>query len=241
MDKKKKTISIVLGGILVILVILGTAFLFLHDKKEVVSKDAVKFKEEYEALNGKKAYGDAVYQTLDIDEKNKVVYDDLQGACEFLKNGTGIVYFGFPNCPWCRGILPTLLDVVEDSSLDKLYYVDMTDKRDTFEVEDKKAVKTKDASEEYYDLLEILDEYLDKYIIEEDDKEYDTKEKRIYVPLVVAVKDGKVMDAVTSPVKLDEGQTAFDKLTDKQKEDLKKLFEGMVDKTQDVGVCDEHC
>lgn len=241
MDKKKKTISIVLGGILVILVILGTAFLFLHDKKEVVSKDAVKFKEEYEALNGKKTYGDAVYQTLDIDEKNKVVYDDLKGAREFLKNGTGIIYFGFPNCPWCRGILPTLLDVVEDSSLDKLYYVDMTDKRDTFEVEDKKAVKTKDASEEYYDLLEILDEYLDKYIIEEDDKEYDTKEKRIYVPLVVAVKDGKVMDAVTSPVKLDEGQTAFDKLTDKQKDDLKKLFEGMVDKTQDAGVCDEHC
>ncbi len=239
MDKKRITVVVV--ALLVLVLVVAGAF-FAINKKETRETDALKFKREYEALNGEKAHGENVYQTLDISEKNKVKYASLKDAVEFLENDTGIIYFGFPNCPWCRGILPTLLDVVEKSDLDKILYVNMTDKRDTFEVKDDEAVKTKDASEEYYRILEILDEYLDEYTVTDGvvDKAYKTGEKRVYVPLVVAVKDGEVKDAVTSPVKLNEGQTAYDELTAKQKEDLETLFKGMLDKTEDA-VCDGHC
>ncbi len=239
MDKKKILIVILF---VVVVVAAGFGIYLCSDKKDSVETDAMKFKREYEALNGETAYGDSVYQTLDLDENNKVNYADLNEAVEFLEEGTGIIYFGFPNCPWCRGILPTLLDVVQESKLDKILYVDMTEKRDTFVVEDKKAVKTKDASEEYYKLLDILDEYLDEYTVKEEgsEKEYKTGEKRMYVPLVAVVKDGVVKEAVTSPVKLEKNQTAFDALSKKQIEDLEKLFKEMIKKTEDA-VCDGHC
>lgn len=239
MDKKKVT-TIVIA--VLILAIVGVGIFFATRKSETGESDALKFKREYEALNGEKASGDNVYQTLDISETNKVKYVDLNKTVEFLEKGTGLIYFGFPNCPWCRGMLPTLLDTVESSYLDSISYVDMTNKRDVFEVKDGKAVKTVDASDEYYRILEILDEYLDDYTIKDNstDKVYKTEEKRMYLPLVVAVKDGRVEHAVTSPVKLEDGQTAFDELTDKQAENLKDMFKDMIKKTE-TAVCDEHC
>lgn len=239
MDKRRITVVVVA---ILALALVGVGIFFAMNKKDTVETDALKFKREYEALNGEKARGESVYQTLDISENNKVKYANLKETVEFLEKDTGIIYFGFPNCPWCRGILPTLLNVVEKSSLDKILYVDMTDKRDTFEVKDDEAVKTKDADREYYRILEILDEYLDEYTVTDGvvDKAYKTNEKRVYVPLVVVVKDGEIKDAVTSPVELEEGQTAYDELTIKQKENLEALFEGMLDKIEDA-VCDGHC
>jgi len=206
--------------------------------------DGAKFKKEYEALNGEKASGDYKYQKLKIDKKNKIKYISLEEAHDIIENKTGLIYFGFPNCPWCRGMLPSLLKVSDCSCLEKIYYVDMTDKRDEYEVKDGKAVLKKEASQEYYDLLELLDKHLMEYTVKDSDGiEYETGEKRIYVPLVVAVNNGIVKD-VYDGIDLDENQSPYDELTSTQKSELEVIFNNLIEsvtENEEKNVCDEHC
>ena len=57
--------------------------------------DAIKFKEEYESLNGEKGYGDNVNPEVKISKKNVVKYADADRLIDILDNGTGIIYFGY--------------------------------------------------------------------------------------------------------------------------------------------------
>ena len=40
-----------------------------------------------------------------------------------ILDGTGIIYFGFPECPWCRNAVPVLLDAAEEVGIEKIYYI----------------------------------------------------------------------------------------------------------------------
>lgn len=240
LNLKIKKKYIIFGGITLIVL----ALLLLLWTVTANSKDGAKFKREYEAYNGEKSSSGKKYQTLKIDRKNKVKYSDLKSVNEIIENGTGLIYFGFPNCPWCRGMLPTLLDVLDCSCLDELLYVNMSDLRDEFKVVDGKAKETKEASREYYDLLKLLDDHLDDYIVEDKDGfEYETGEKRVYVPLVVAVKNGEIIRAFDG-IDLEKGASPYDELTKIQKSELEAIFSDMVaeiSKVDTANVCDEHC
>lgn len=207
------------------------------------SSDGAKFKREYEKLNGQEASSGKKYQTLKIDKNNKVKYYTMEEAVELLISGTGIVYFGMPDCPWCRGMVPVLLDKIGCSCLENLYYVDMQDKRNTYEIKDGEPTETKKADEAYYQLLEILDESLENYSIKDDDGvEHILQEKRMYLPLVVAVKDGRIVGTHTDSVELDEGQSSYDELTDVQKSELGVIYSNMIDSLKEENLtCDEHC
>ena len=37
---------------------------------------------------------------------NVFVYRSLDEINKILENGTGVVYLGFPECPWCKGYIP---------------------------------------------------------------------------------------------------------------------------------------
>ena len=56
-------------------------------------------------------------------------------------NETFVVYFGFADCPWCRSVLPTLLDVADDLKIDKIYYVDVKEIRNKLDVDDEGNVR----------------------------------------------------------------------------------------------------
>ena len=192
--------------------------------------DAARFKREYESYNNKKASDDHKYQKLKIKKKNKIKYINLEEAVDIIKNGTGLIYFGFPNCPYCRSIVPTLLNKVEKSDLKELYYLDMTDLRDTYEVQDERAICTKLGDDLYYELLSILDNYLEDYVVtDENGIEYDAGEKRVYVPLVVAVQDGFIMDTHSNSVDLNESQSPYDPLTKNQLDELGVIFQNLID------------
>ena len=82
--------------------------------------DAEKFKEEYESINNKEIYGNKARE-LNIDKNNNIVYKSDEEIVQMIKNKeTFVVYFGFPKCPWCRSVLPSLLDVSSDLGLEKL-------------------------------------------------------------------------------------------------------------------------
>lgn len=209
---------------------------------DISKTDAAKFKKEYETLNGEKSPSGDRYQKLKISINNKVKYSNIEEAIEVLKGETALIYFGFSNCPWCRGMLPVLLDELDNSNLEEMLYVDMTDKRDEYKVSDGVIIEEKGASEDYYKLMNVLKKYLDDYLVKDSyGIEYEVGEKRLYVPLVVAVKEG-VIQGVYNGIEYPEDQSPYSELTPLQKEEMQVIFTGLIESISETStICDEHC
>lgn len=202
--------------------------------------DAIKFKEEYESLNGEKGYGDNINPEVKISKKNVVKYVDADKVIDILDNGTGIIYFGYPSCPWCRNAVPVLLEAAEELNVKDIYYMNLKDERDTIEVmEDGTLKTTKEGSEDYKKLLERLDSILDEYVLGDlNGNEVKTGEKRIFVPLVVFVRDGKIVgfhaDTVSSQT------NPYVALNEDQKNELLDIYIDLIHKVLN-DVCDSSC
>ena len=75
--------------------------------------------------------------------------------------------------------------------------------------------------------MNLLDEVLSKEtykITDSDGNVYDTNEKRIYIPFVIAVKNGKILNNHISTVELNDNQNEYSYLTDEQKNELFKIY-----------------
>ena len=191
---KKRSILVIIALVL-LLVITGCDY----EKKDKIS-DALKFKNEYESINGDKtSYGDYSVRTLDIPEDNPIVYADANDIITMMDNNdTFVVYFGFNSCPWCRSVLPTLLEVAEELNIKKIYYVDVKEIRDQMKIDDDgNAILVKEGSEGYIGLLNRLDSVLEDYTLEYDGKEVSTGKKRIYAPNVVSIVNGEAKQLET--------------------------------------------
>ena len=71
--------------------------------------DSIKFKEEYESLNGKK-YKNKKIRDVKIEKDNPFVYKTAEEIVDLIENGESfIVYFGFSKCPWCRSMIETFI------------------------------------------------------------------------------------------------------------------------------------
>lgn len=217
-NNKYKTILMILS---LVAILIFSCFLFLKEnKKEEPEKketDALKIKEEYEMLNDTYAYGNLKYPKVSLEEDNPFVYASEKKIVETLEKGTGLIYLGFSKCPWCRNAI----NVLQYVNIDEILYLDMTDKRDAYEMVNGTLTKTKEASKEYYKMLELLDSVLMDYEVDN----VKVGEKRIYVPIVIAVKEGKIVGHHTDTVELDINQNAFDLLTKKQQSNLKVIYD----------------
>jgi len=222
----KKRLELFLKGIFFFLLAGGLLIGFLYKTNEG-SSDAIKFKEEYESLNNTVRESDgATYSSVDIPKNNPMKYVDLAGAIEVITKKSGILYIGANWCPWCRNAVEVLIESANKNNLNTIYYLDLSSYRNVWAVEDGRLLKTEEEKEGYYDLLKALDSVLEDetYKITKDGKTYDTKEKRIYMPTVVAIKSGKIIDYHVGTVSLDKGQTKYDKLTTEQFEELSKTY-----------------
>ena len=190
-----------------------------------MSEDQKKFKEEYESLNGKKTEkGDNTYRKLNISKDNPFVYTTAEEVVEKINNKeTFIVYFGFSKCPWCRSILEELIHAAKDKKVEKIYYVDVLDIRDIKELKDGEVVTTKEGTEGYMKLIELLNPVLEDYNLEDENGEkIATGEKRIYAPNVVAISSGEAIQLETGTP--DYFEDPYAKLTDKVKKYSYKKF-----------------
>lgn len=150
MDSSKKNVYIIFGIIAVLILIISLSFLFKKDKMS----DAERFAKEY-----------------DFTVNNVFVYRNLDEINKILENGTGVVYLGFPECPWCKGYIPYLNEVAINEHLDKIYYFNILNDR-------------KNNTSGYKKTVQLLNDYL----------KYDNEgNKRIYVPAVIAVNNGKIV------------------------------------------------
>lgn len=226
-----KNKKILILSMCVLLIIVVGIILFNKDDTSKDKSDALKFKEEYESLNGTVRESDkAAYNDVSIDEDNPIVYVDINETLQILENKKGIIYIGANWCPWCRTAVEVMLDVANDLDIEKIYYLNLDDDKSNFKIEDKKLVEVNHGSKYYYKLLEALDENLNDYVLtDEEGTKYETGEKRIYMPYVFTVKNGKVQKSHLSTVNLDEGQTKYDSLTKKQYKELYNIYYEMFD------------
>jgi len=235
MEVKIMRKKVIVGFFVILVCVLGGFFFwkFYHTDQEL--SDALRFKEDYEQLNGTIRQSDgALYNSVEIPSDNPIRYVSALEAVDIIQNQTGVIYLGANWCPWCRNAVEVLIEAAKDKGLDTIYYVDMDKLRNVWEVQDGKLVKTQQEQEGYYDLLKALDPILGEktYSLTSKGKTYDTKEKRIYMPLVVFLKDGKILDTHSSTVSLNSDQTKYSKLTEEQHDELKKIYESLIEKIQ---------
>jgi len=224
-----------------VLILLGNILLnYDKSKLSVENTDALKFEEEYEVLNNEKNSYGLKYPYVEIDSNNPIKYSNASEISKIVESGTGIIYLGYSKCPWCRNVVPVLLHAVEDAGIDNIYYIDMYDERDSYKVdEENNLYLEKEGSSDYKKLLEIFNEYLDDYYVKDNQgNEIFTGEKRIYVPMVIFVREGDVIGIHIDTV---ESQTnPYKLLNDEQYEELYNIYSRYIHEMLN-DLCDERC
>lgn len=226
--KNKSYIMII---ILIIAIAIASALFYKEYKsnKNQNTKESLDFKQEYEALNGTKDdEGNIKYVSISFTENNPFRYVTINEVFNFLENGTGILYFGMPECNWCRSMLPVLLDATSSSGIKKILYYNPKQIR-------------KDNTEEYKRLIEILNNYLstDTTTQKETDENFDSSKKRLYMPDVYFVKNGEIVGNHMST--LDSQEDSKTPLTVEQYTELKNIFKNLISKVKPESCNDEGC
>ena len=138
--------------LLLIIPILSLFLLAGCEKKET---DSERFAKEYNQVT----------------EYNYFVYKNSEEIIKILEHGTGLVYIGFPECPWCQAYVPMINEIADIEGLEKIYYYNILEDR-------------KNNTENYQKIVNLLNEYL----------QYDAEgNKRVYVPAVIAVSEGQII------------------------------------------------
>ena len=144
---------------------------------------------------------DHVFLEINFDEATKLLETD---------DFDGIIYFGYPTCPWCIEALPIMNEVAKEKEL-SIYYVN----------------KKSDINQENPEWEQAATDILDAaYGLDKDDD----GNPRIYVPEVIVVKDGEVVAHHMGT--LDDHDATERKMSDDEKEEVKEIYEEMFSKLQ---------
>ena len=155
--------SPVFGGILILVCAIMIAFLIALIPLEFIGSgsnpasvpDSVQIAEEYTGL----------------EKDNLFTYKTQEEITDILAHGTGIVFLGFPECPWCQAYAPMLNSLAREYGLSEIYYYNIAADREA-------------ESDFYKSLIEKLSDHL----------QFDNVgHRRIYVPNAVFVKDGEII------------------------------------------------
>lgn len=154
---KNKKIIIISSIVFILLITLLVLFLVFKKNKinKNIDEEKIKFAEEYKTTK------DNVFTYRTINEINKI-----------LKTDTGLIFLGFPKCPWCRGYVPIINEVAKKEGLEKIYYFNIYEDR-------------KNNTEEYQEMVKLLKGFL---------KYDDEGNERIYAPSLIAIKNGKILE-----------------------------------------------
>lgn len=241
MNKDQKLLVII---IILIVIIAGAFGVYAYKHKgektcKTEETDAIKFKREYEEYNDKNYDNGKPYFNINLSNKNLFKYITEEDAVKFLKEGTGVIYFGFPQCPWCRSLVPYLEEMGKEYGIEEINYLNIKDIRDSYKLEGKKAVVDNKGSDSYYEILDLLSKYLTDYkITDEKGKEYSTGVKRLYAPTTVVVKKGKIVGFNEGTV---DSQAKFVALNDDEIKELKEKLSNMFAQVSSFVCTDTGC
>ncbi|MBE6152657.1 MAG: thioredoxin family protein [Firmicutes bacterium] len=187
MDLKNKK-HIIYGGIGIVLLIL-IVFLIINNVKNNIP-DNEKFANEY----------------TEVGKNNVFVYRNADEIIKILEGGTGIVYLGFPECPWCQAYVPMLNEVAKEEGIEKIYY---------FNIKNDRQENTK----KYQKIVKLVKNHLMKD---------DEGNERIFVPDIYAVKDGKILSHNNETSVIESDITPTQYWTDSKKIEIKQTFKKMI-------------
>lgn len=223
--------------VLIIIFLLSSYLIYTYvdsDTKNIITNEEIKFKEEYESLNGKyNENSKKYYSNINIIENSNVEYKTVEEVIEILEKGTGVIYFGFPECPWCRNLLPVLIDTLSNYGVPFYYYngLDIRDKKHLDE--EGNIVVDKEGTAEYYKIVQLLSKHLGSY-----DGLNDESIKRLYFPTVVFVKDGNIISVHIGTV--ESQKDPYIGLNEEQILELSSTLEKGIITTFDIA-CSDKC
>ncbi|MBQ7802756.1 hypothetical protein IJ380_02765, partial [Candidatus Saccharibacteria bacterium] len=144
-------ILILVGIILALALILG-ATLCLRDLEK---RDAKLFAADYTSVS----------------EDNLFKIKSGKEIIDILEHGTGVVFLGFPECPWCQAYAPMLNDLAKEYGLSEIYY------HNTFD-------DWQNDTKEYKKITALLSDFL----------QFDNVgNKHLYVPNTAFVVNGEIV------------------------------------------------
>lgn len=149
----------------ILVVALGFALGFwFYDQYSKKDDQSTQVAAETDAQKFKKEYPNAA-------EDNPFVYKSASEVVSLLENGSGLVYFGFPECPWCQKYVSYLEEVANEENLNQIYYLNVRQIR-------------QDNTAEYRRIVDLMKDHLDKD---------DNGNPRIFVPDIIALEEGKII------------------------------------------------
>lgn len=229
----KKNIIITISILIVVAVMtLVIVFMKTEEPKTTYTEDEVKFKEEYEKVNGIEYKEGHILKDVNINNDNNVKYVSDDEIIDVLTKDSNVVYLGWPECNWCRTILPVLLDTLKENNIDTLYYYNFKKLRTAYEEgKDEKLVSI------YEDIIDIIGKDVSTVFSEDSSK---AGEKRIVAPTVVFIKDGNYLGCHVGSVETQKNSE--DDLSDKERKELEKAYQKYLDQINtSVCVDDEGC
>ena len=145
---------------IVIVSLVGVGF-FWFKEKEYQKTDLYKFKNDY-----------------NISLNTNIKYLNGEETINLFNKEKAILFIGSKNDEMCQNIMRVFTNVIDKYNIINFYYFDIDEEEPIFKIEDNKAIKVKEGSESYYQLIEKLDVLLDEKIINENNKESIKQEKR---------------------------------------------------------------
>ena len=191
---------------------------------------------EYESFNGK-ANDYFKYRSLSINKDNPFIYITAEDIVKKIENKeTFIVYFGDPECPWCRSVIEQAVESAKENDIPKIYYVRIWDGfhneklRDVYELKDGEPIIKSKGTDAYYKLLNYFDNILEDYTLTDENKNIvKIGEKRIFAPSFISVKNGNAEELVQG---ISEKQENFNSdLTEEIIKEEKEIFDNFFTNT----------
>lgn len=151
----KKRVALI---IVVILIVIGLIWLAVK-LTPTKTPDNVKFSSEYTSLS----------------TDNVFVYKSQEEIIKIIEHGTGVVFLGFPSCPWCQKYVTYLNEVAKENGIKEINYLNIKEDR-------------ANNTEAYKKIVSLISAWL------ENANDYDKDGNlRIYVPAVIVVKNGEIL------------------------------------------------
>ena len=138
----------------------------------------------------------------------------------FTEKGSGILYYGRTNCPWCQRAVPVLDEVAQETGV-TIYYIDASQPLATAADGSVDATKSQEV---YQELLGYISPILEK---DEDGK------PAFQIPEVIGVKNGEIVGHHLSLVDSFSLDSEDAQMNDEQVAELKDIYRRIIVATVD--------
>lgn len=151
------------------------------------------------------------YKVIKISNDNPYRYETDKEIISILQKGTGIIYFGFPECPWCQEVVPVLTETAKELKIKTIYYFNP------------KEIRTNNTIT-YQKIVNLLSNYL---------QADSSGNKRLSVPDVYFVVGGKIIGHHLGTFDWQTNPKA-NPLNAEQKTELKNIYKELIKKTYNI-------